>query len=88
MLDIRHTLPNLKYVFLVATAGKGEVPKRVVGGIRGLLASGGASRESSRRGSEESAGEAGRAAEEVRKRLMGLKEGGLSARGKGKEHVG
>ncbi|KAF2005773.1 hypothetical protein P154DRAFT_530578 [Amniculicola lignicola CBS 123094] len=36
-IDIRHTLPNLKYLFYVATAGKGELPARKAGGIRGLL---------------------------------------------------
>ncbi|KAF2272488.1 UV radiation resistance-associated gene protein [Westerdykella ornata] len=36
-LDIRHTLPNLKYLLYVATAGKGELPERKAGGIRGLL---------------------------------------------------
>ena len=35
--DIRHTLPNLKYLLYVATAGKGELPARKAGGIRGLL---------------------------------------------------
>jgi hypothetical protein len=33
----RHTLPNLKYLLFVATAGKGELPARKAGGIRGLL---------------------------------------------------
>lgn len=36
-VDIRHTLPNLKYLLFVATAGKGELPARKSGGIRGLL---------------------------------------------------
>jgi hypothetical protein len=36
-LEIRHTLPNLKYLLYVATAGKGELPARKAGGIRGLL---------------------------------------------------
>ncbi|EUC43453.1 hypothetical protein COCMIDRAFT_100749 [Bipolaris oryzae ATCC 44560] len=36
-LDIRHTLPNLKYLLYVATAGKGELPARKAGGIKGLL---------------------------------------------------
>jgi hypothetical protein len=36
-VDIRHTLPNLKYLLYVATAGKGELPARKSGGIRGLL---------------------------------------------------
>lgn len=57
VLDIRQTLPNLKYILFVATAGKGEAPARKAGGIRGLIRGGvglGGSRESSRRGSEES----------------------------------
>lgn len=37
MMDIRHTLPNLKYLMFVLTAGSGELPDRKVGGIRGLL---------------------------------------------------
>lgn len=36
-LDIRQTLPNLKYLLFVATAGKGELPLRKAGGIKGLL---------------------------------------------------
>jgi UV radiation resistance-associated gene protein len=36
LLDIRQTLPNLKYLLYVATAGKGELPARKTGGIRGL----------------------------------------------------
>jgi UV radiation resistance-associated gene protein len=37
LLDIRQTLPNLKYLLFVATAGKGELPARKAGGIKGLL---------------------------------------------------
>jgi hypothetical protein len=36
-VDIRHTLPNLKYLLYIATAGKGELPSRKAGGIKGLL---------------------------------------------------
>ena len=36
MVDLRHTLPNLKYVLTVLTAGKGELPVRKRGGVRGL----------------------------------------------------
>lgn len=36
-MDIRQTLPNLKYLLYIATAGKGELPARKAGGIRGLL---------------------------------------------------
>ncbi|KAF2834238.1 UV radiation resistance-associated gene protein [Patellaria atrata CBS 101060] len=37
LLDIRQTLPNLKYLLYVATAGKGDLPMRKVGGIKGLM---------------------------------------------------
>lgn len=37
VLDIRQTLPNLKYLLYVATAGDGELPARKAGGIRGLM---------------------------------------------------
>ncbi|EXJ56158.1 hypothetical protein A1O7_09089 [Cladophialophora yegresii CBS 114405] len=37
VLDIRHTLPNLKYLLYVLTAGTGEMPARKAGGVRGLL---------------------------------------------------
>ncbi|KAL1965678.1 hypothetical protein VTN77DRAFT_5178 [Rasamsonia byssochlamydoides] len=36
-LDIRHTLPNLKYLLYVLTAGTSELPARKAGGVRGLL---------------------------------------------------
>lgn len=53
VMDIRHTLPNLKYLVFVLTAGSGDLPGRKVGGIRGLLR-GRLSPSVSRRGSEES----------------------------------
>ncbi|KKY21122.1 putative uv radiation resistance protein [Phaeomoniella chlamydospora] len=37
MLDIRHTLPNLKYLVYVLTAGSGEIPARKAGGVKGLI---------------------------------------------------
>jgi UV radiation resistance-associated gene protein len=37
VLDIRHTLPNLKYLLYVLTAGTGELPTRKAGGVKGLL---------------------------------------------------
>ena len=40
IMDIRQTLPNLKYLLYVATAGKGELPARKAGGVRGLLRDG------------------------------------------------
>lgn len=36
MVDQRHTLPNLKYLLTVLTAGKGELPVRKKGGSRTL----------------------------------------------------
>lgn len=36
VVDIRHTLPNLKYLLYVATAGKDELPERKKGGIMGV----------------------------------------------------
>jgi hypothetical protein len=53
VMDIRHTLPNLKYLVFVLTAG-GDLPGRKAGGIRGLLRGGRFSPSISRRGSEES----------------------------------
>lgn len=37
VMDIRHTLPNLKYLLYVLTAGTGEMPGRKAGGVRGLM---------------------------------------------------
>jgi hypothetical protein len=54
VVDLRQTLPNLKYLLYVATAGKGEVPTRKAGGIRGFLRGDGGSGLSSRRNSNES----------------------------------
>jgi hypothetical protein len=54
-IDIRQTLPNLKYLLYVATAGKGELPARKAGGIRGLLRQDGVL---SRKGSMDSTGTA------------------------------
>ena len=34
MVDQRHTLPNLKYLLTVLTAGKGDLPVRKKGGAR------------------------------------------------------
>lgn len=38
VVDIRHTLPNLKYLMYVCSAGSEEVPERKRGGVRGLWA--------------------------------------------------
>ncbi|EEH15745.1 hypothetical protein PABG_05832 [Paracoccidioides brasiliensis Pb03] len=60
VIDVRHTLPNLKYLLYVLTAGKGEVIAGRVGGVvRGLLLGGRggsliASPNLSRTGSEDS----------------------------------
>lgn len=53
-LDIRHTLPNLKYLLYILTASTPEIPARKSGGIRGLLA-GRLTPTLSRRGSTDSA---------------------------------
>ena len=48
MVDLRHTLGNLKYLLTVVTEGKGEVPSRKRGLVKGLNGSvRGASRDSS-----------------------------------------
>lgn len=57
IMDIRQTLPNLKYLLYVCSAGSSELPARKAGGVRGLLAGKGmelSSRISSRRGSADS----------------------------------
>lgn len=38
VVDIRHTLPNLKYLLYVCSAGRAEMPERKKGGVRGLWA--------------------------------------------------
>ncbi|KAG8159737.1 hypothetical protein KVR01_010374 [Diaporthe batatas] len=38
VMDIRHTLPNLKYLLYVCSAGNDELPERTKGGVRGLRA--------------------------------------------------
>ena len=53
VIDIRQTLPNLKYLLYVCGEGKGELPPRKAGGVRGLLA-GRKTPSLSRRGSSES----------------------------------
>ncbi|KAH8198909.1 hypothetical protein TruAng_006917 [Truncatella angustata] len=66
VVDVRHTLPNLKYLLYVCSAGSDELPERKRGGIRGLWAGkmkgkvntslddGASSTAGSRRGSAES----------------------------------
>ncbi|TVY33687.1 UV radiation resistance associated protein, partial [Lachnellula occidentalis] len=41
VLDIRQTLPNLKYLLYVCSAGTSELPARKAGGVKGLLMVGG-----------------------------------------------
>ncbi|KAF7910905.1 uncharacterized protein EAF01_002414 [Botrytis porri] len=56
VLDIRQTVPNLKYLLYVCSAGSEELPERKRGGVKGLLIGGsGTIRGGSRRGSEDSA---------------------------------
>ncbi|KAL9581931.1 MAG: hypothetical protein Q9203_005701 [Teloschistes exilis] len=52
-VDLRHTLPNLKYLLTVLTSGKGELPGRKEGrsGLRSALQGEGLDRESSTDGS-------------------------------------
>jgi hypothetical protein len=38
VVDIRHSLPNLKYLLYVGSAGTEQVPQRKKGGVRGLWA--------------------------------------------------
>lgn len=58
MLDIRHTLPNLKYLLYVMTAGTKEIPLRKAGGVKALI-TGRISPSMSRRASEESVSSTG-----------------------------
>jgi hypothetical protein len=53
VMDIRQTLPNLKYLLYICSAGTSELPSRKSGGIRGLLTGRGMGIES-RRGSADS----------------------------------
>lgn len=56
VMDTRHTLPNLKYLLYIATAGSGDLPARKAGGIRAFLRASKTddSAASSRRGSDSS----------------------------------
>ncbi|KAA8652694.1 hypothetical protein EYZ11_007969 [Aspergillus tanneri] len=85
VLDIRQTLPNLKYLLYVLTAGTSEIPARKAGGIRGLLL-GRLTPGSSRRGSEDSVtyGQSGLA-----RRVLGstMKSNGGMAADQGKKTV-
>jgi hypothetical protein len=84
VVDIRHTLPNLKYLLYVCSAGTDELPERKRGGVRGLWAGramkGGRASGSvdgggdSRRGSTESDA-ASRQREELRKAITAQQRG-------------
>lgn len=54
VMDIRHTLPNIKYLLYVCSAGTSELPARKAGGVRGLM-SGRGTPFSSRKNSDASA---------------------------------
>ena len=82
VIDIRQTLPNLKYLLYVCSAGTSELPARKAGGVRGLLA-GRMTPSFSRRGSADSNIAAGQG-EQVRKAL----ELGLGTRGNGNGNAG
>lgn len=73
MVDQRHTLPNLKYLLYVLTSGKGELPARKKGGIRGLSGGSRASsfRDSSADSEERDKGiEVGKGKDEVARKDM------------------
>ncbi|KAJ5558781.1 hypothetical protein N7461_002753 [Penicillium sp. DV-2018c] len=48
VLDIRHTLPNLKYLLYVLTSGDSAIPARKAGGVQALFAGRSTSNESLR----------------------------------------
>ena len=83
VLDIRHTLPNLKYLLYVLTAGSGELPVRKAGGIRGLLGIRGTP-SVSRRTSEESV----LGHKEVLKRINSVSNGSVEAVTASREKAG
>lgn len=78
VMDIRQTLPNLKYLLYVCSAGSSELPARKAGGIRGLL-TGRGMEITSRRGSADS-GVGGGQGEAIRK---ALENGSLESKGIG-----
>lgn len=82
MLDVRHTLPNLKYLLYVLTAGRKEVPGRKVGGVRGLWR-GGTGTETPLSMSRSESQDSLRAADESR--IRPFLENGEKGKGKGKD---
>ncbi|KAH6669585.1 UV radiation resistance protein-like protein [Halenospora varia] len=80
VLDIRQTLPNLKYLLYVCSAGTSELPARKAGGVKGLLPvakSWDAGSVSSRRGSADS-GVASGVGDQIRR---ALENGGVDGKG-------
>jgi hypothetical protein len=82
VIDIRQTLPNLKYLLYVCGEGKGELPPRKAGGIRGLLA-GRKTPSLSRRGSSESGSISGGVGDVARRALEGATSAGRDGAGSG-----
>jgi len=88
VVDIRHTLPNLKYLLYVCSAGTNELPERKKGGVRGLwagrmqsrglalAADDGSSATGSRRGSAESE-QLSKQRDELKKSLKAIGIGGV-----------
>ena len=101
VMDIRQTLPNLKYLLYICTAGKGELPARKAGGIRALLKGGSAAGVGSpglmsRTASTESNASVGSVAAEELKRAIGktpvggptLKANGVVVKSNGNANAG
>jgi hypothetical protein len=82
VIDIRQTLPNLKYLLYVCGEGNGELPPRKAGGVRGLLV-GRKTPSLSRRGSSDS-GSIGTGLGDAARRALEGAAGG--ARGGGQEN--
>lgn len=86
VIDIRQTLPNLKYLLYVCSAGTSELPARKAGGVRGLLV-GRTTPGLNRRGSAESTG-AGGQGEQVRRALELGSKGNGNTNGNGNGNTG
>ncbi|TVY42724.1 UV radiation resistance-associated protein [Lachnellula subtilissima] len=87
VLDIRQTLPNLKYLLYVCSAGTSELPARKAGGVKGLLMVGGGRGSDgasvlSRSGSADS-NAGGVIGEQVRRALENEGKEGKSSNGNG-----
>ncbi|PBP22487.1 UV radiation resistance-associated protein [Diplocarpon rosae] len=77
VMDIRQTLPNLKYLLCVCSAGSSDLPARKAGGIRGLLTARGTDMLS-RKGSADSGVGGGGHGEVIR---GALENGAIDAKG-------